>query len=85
MFLSSILADQFQIHSWLIVGLGAVHLFAYIVFLVWSSNIPFIMAAYYVGSAYGAIPPLISAWLNLSCGGDKQLRALATSMMFAIG
>lgn len=85
MLLSSMLADRYQAHSWVIVGLSTVTLFAYIVFWVWSSNIHLIMAAYYVGSAYGAVAPLISAWLNSCCGGDKQLRALTTSLMFSIG
>ncbi|KAJ6116829.1 hypothetical protein N7512_006554 [Penicillium capsulatum] len=56
MFLSSMLADRFQAHAWIIVGLGAVHLFAYIVFLVWSSNIHFLMAAYYLCSAAAETP-----------------------------
>lgn len=43
------------------------------------------MAVYYLSSTYRAIGPLISAWLNSSCGGDKQMRALNTSLMISVG
>jgi ACS family pantothenate transporter-like MFS transporter len=85
MILSATLVDKYKARSMIFLGLGSVQLFAYIVFLVWSTNDAFMMAVYYLCSAYGAIAPLISASLNSSCGGDKQLRALATSFMISVG
>ena len=85
MLLSAFVVDWTQNPSLCLFGLGVVQLFSYIVFLVWSSNNSFMMAAYYLCSAYGAMGPLISAWLNSSCGGDKQLRAITTSFMMAVG
>ncbi|KAH8705509.1 major facilitator superfamily domain-containing protein [Talaromyces proteolyticus] len=85
MILSATLVDKYQTPALVFLGLGLVQLFAYIVFLVWSTNDAFMMAVYYLCSAYGAIPPLISASLNLSCGGDKQLRALTASLMVSAG
>ncbi|GAD95623.1 pantothenate transporter, putative [Paecilomyces variotii No. 5] len=85
MILSATLVDKYQIHAIVFFVLGSVQLFAYIVFLAWSSNDTFIIAVYYLCSAYGAIAPLISASLNSSCGGDKQMRALTTSLMISIG
>lgn len=85
MILSAILVDKYKARAIIFFGLGSVQLFAYIVFLVWSTNDAFMSAVYYLCSAYGAIGPLISAWVNSSCGGDKQLRALITSLMISIG
>ncbi|CAG8925386.1 unnamed protein product [Penicillium salamii] len=83
--LSSTLADFLQVRAPIIAGLGTIQLIAYIIFYVWSSNIALITGFYYICSAYGAISPLISSWLNSSCGGDRQLRALTTSLMISIG
>ncbi|KAE8141391.1 major facilitator superfamily domain-containing protein [Aspergillus pseudotamarii] len=85
MLLSALVVDRTHNPSLGLFGLGVVQLFSYIVFLVWSSNNSLMMAAYYLCSAYGAMGPLISAWLNSSCGGDKQLRALTTSLMMSLG
>ncbi|KAF4438152.1 hypothetical protein F53441_12844 [Fusarium austroafricanum] len=52
---------------------------------IWPSSEAFLMAAYNLASAYSALSPLISAWLNSSCGGKKQLRALTTGLMISIG
>ncbi|OOF93301.1 hypothetical protein ASPCADRAFT_53414 [Aspergillus carbonarius ITEM 5010] len=82
---SSTVADKSQNRAIVIVCLAAVQLFGYIVFLVWSNNDAFMMAVYYLASAYGGIPPLIGAWLNSSCGGDQQLRAISTALMISIG
>lgn len=83
--LSSTLADFLQVRAPIIAVLGTFQLIAYIIFYVWSSNIALITGFYYICSAYGAISPLISSWLNSSCGGDRQLRALTTSLMISIG
>lgn len=85
MITSGIIADYLENRALPIFVLCIFQLFGYIVFLVWSSNESFIMAVYYITGAYGGIGPLISAWLNSSCGGNKQLRALATAMMISIG
>lgn len=85
MCLGSFVADYTQSISFVILGLGTVQLFGYIVLAVWPTNDAFVMAAYYLISAYSAISPLISAWLNSSCGGNKQLRAITTSLMISIG
>ncbi|OKL61274.1 hypothetical protein UA08_03349 [Talaromyces atroroseus] len=82
---SAFITDITQRRSIVILTLGSVQLFAYIIFEVWSNNEAFMMAAYYLCSAYGALAALISAWLNSSCHGDKQLRALTTSLMISIG
>ena len=65
--------------------LGSVQLFGHIVLLVWPKSEAFLMAAYYLTSAYSAISPLIAAWLNSACGGYKQLRAITTALMISIG
>lgn len=84
--LSSSLADFLQLRAPIIAVLGSIQLFGYIVFYIWpGQNSAFMMAVYYITSAYGAISPLISAWLNSSCGGDRELRALTTSLMISIG
>ena len=85
MILSASIMDKTKNPPLVILGLALVQLYAYIVFYLWSSNDHFIMATYYLCSAYGAIAPLISAWLNSCCGGDKQLRALSTSLMISVG
>ncbi|RKK95493.1 hypothetical protein BFJ68_g14779 [Fusarium oxysporum] len=85
MLLSAFIADSYQNRALPICILGCVQLFSYIVLLVWPSSDAFIMAAYYLASAYSALSPLISAWLNSSCGGKKQLRALTTGLMVSIG
>ncbi|QKX54969.1 uncharacterized protein TRUGW13939_02059 [Talaromyces rugulosus] len=85
MILSALVMDKTQNPPLVILVLGLFQLFAYIVFYIWSSNDHFIMAVYYLCSAYGAISALISAWLNSCCGGDKQLRALSTSLMISVG
>jgi MFS transporter, ACS family, pantothenate transporter len=85
MVLSASIVDITRNNSLVLLALGAVQLSAYIVFAVWSDNEAFMMAVYYLCSAYGAIAPLISAWLNSSCHGDKQLRALTTALMISIG
>lgn len=85
LFVSSSLADFLKERAPVIAGLGLIQLSAYIVFYVWSSNTTFIMAVYYLYSAYSSISPLISSWLNSSCGGDRQLHALSTSLMISIG
>ncbi|KAI2929243.1 hypothetical protein CBS147321_10841 [Aspergillus niger] len=82
---SSTLADSLQLRAPIIAGLGLIQLAAYIIFHIWSANSAFLIAVYYLCSAYGAISPLISAWLNSGCGGDRQLRALTTSLMISIG
>lgn len=73
------MADFLKNHSWVIVSMSLVRLFAYIVFQIWLSKDHFIMAVFYLASAYGAIAPLLSGWLNLVCGGNKHLRAQGTS------
>ncbi|KAK1142618.1 hypothetical protein N8T08_007422 [Aspergillus melleus] len=83
--LSSTLADFLKMRAPIIVVLGLIQLAAYIVFHIWSTNTALMIGIYYLCSAYGAISPLISAWLNSSCGGDRQLRALTTSLMISIG
>jgi ACS family pantothenate transporter-like MFS transporter len=85
MLLSALIADSYQNRALPICILGCVQLFSYIVLLVWPDNESFLMAAYYLASAYSALSPLISAWLNSSCGGKKQLRALTTGLMISIG
>ena len=85
MLLSAFLADHYRNRSVIIFALGSVQLFGYIVLLVWPKNEAFLMAAYYITSAYSAISPLISAWLNSACGGFKQLRAITTALMISIG
>lgn len=85
MFSSAVVVDQTHNPPLVLLGLGLVQLFAYSVFFVWPNNDRFMMTVYYLCSAYGAIGPLISAWLNSSCGGDKQLRALTTSLMISVG
>ncbi|KAF4340444.1 major facilitator superfamily transporter [Fusarium beomiforme] len=85
MLLSAFVADNYQNRALPICILGFVQLFNYIVLLVWPSSEAFLMTAYYLASAYSALSPLISAWLNSSCGGKKQLRALTTGLMIAIG
>lgn len=85
MIFSAAVMDKIQNLPLVILPLGLLQLFAYIVFYVWSNNDHFMMAVYYLCSAYGAIAALISAWLNSSCGGDKQLRALTTSLMISVG
>ncbi|KAL4779338.1 major facilitator superfamily domain-containing protein [Aspergillus varians] len=83
--ISSTLADFLQVRAPIIAALGLIQLYGYIVFYIWSSNNAFMMATYYLCSAYGAISPLISSWLNSGCGGDRELRALTTSLMISIG
>lgn len=86
--LSSSLADFLQLRAPIISALGLIQLFGYIVFYIWPGHgqtSAFMMAVYYITSAYGAISPLISAWLNSSCGGNRELRALTTSLMISIG
>ncbi|RAH65874.1 MFS general substrate transporter [Aspergillus aculeatinus CBS 121060] len=83
--ISSTLADFLNVRAPIIAFLGLAQLTAYVVFYVWSENVPLMMGMYYLCSAYGAVSPLISAWLNSSCGGDRQLRALTTSLMISIG
>ncbi|KAF7590246.1 hypothetical protein BBP40_003130 [Aspergillus hancockii] len=83
--LSATLMDLTQSSPIILLGCEVVQLYAYIVFLVWSDNEAFMMATYYICSAYGAIGPLIIAWLNSKCGADKQLRALTTSLMISLG
>lgn len=85
MILTGMAADYLNNQALPIFIMCIFQIFGYIVFLVWSSNEHFIMAVYYITSAYGAIGPLISGWLNSSCGGNKQLRAVTTSMMISIG
>lgn len=85
MIISATIVDMTGYRSPVIFVLGLVQLFAYIVFVVWPSNEALMMAVYYLCSAYGAIAPLVSAWLNQTCHGDKQLRAVATSAMISIG
>ncbi|KAH7258923.1 major facilitator superfamily domain-containing protein [Fusarium redolens] len=85
MLLSAFVADSYQNRALPICVLGCVQLFSYIVLLTWPNSEAFIMAAYYLASAYSALSPLISAWLNSSCGGKKQLRALTTGLMTSIG
>ncbi|KAE8388716.1 major facilitator superfamily domain-containing protein [Aspergillus alliaceus] len=85
MLVSSALVDKTQNPPLVLLGLGLFQLYAYVAFLVWPTNEAFMMATYYLCSAYGAISPLVGAWLNSSCGGDKQLRALATSLMISVG
>ncbi|EWG54142.1 hypothetical protein FVEG_17254 [Fusarium verticillioides 7600] len=85
MLLSAFIADRFQNRALLICIPGCVQLFSYIVLLVWPDNKSYVMAAYYLASAYSALSPLISAWLNSSCGGKKQLRALIMGLMISIG
>lgn len=85
MILSGMVADYLNNRALPIFVLSVFQLFGYIVFLVWSSNEAFIMAVYYITSAYGAIGPLISGWLNSSCGGNKQLRAITTALMISLG
>ncbi|KAJ5584268.1 major facilitator superfamily domain-containing protein [Penicillium hispanicum] len=85
MILSALVMDKTQNPPIVILVLGLMQLFAYIVFYVWPSNDHFLIAVYYLCSAYGAIAALISGWLNSCCGGDKQLRALGTSLMISVG
>lgn len=85
MILSALVMAKTRNPPLVILALGLVQLFAYIIFYVWPTNGPFIIAVYYLCSAYGAIPGLISSWLNSCCGGDKQLRALSTSLMISVG
>ncbi|KAJ0413156.1 major facilitator superfamily domain-containing protein [Aspergillus carlsbadensis] len=83
--LSSTLADTLKRRTPIIAVLGVIQLAAYIVFYIWSTNVALMTGIYYLCSAYGAISPLISSWLNAGCGGDRQLRALTTSLMISIG
>lgn len=85
MLASAFVADHYQNRSMVIFALGTVQLFGYIVLLVWPKNESFIMAVYYLISAYSAISPLLSAWLNSSCHGRKQLRAATNALMISIG
>ncbi|KAF5627835.1 pantothenate transporter liz1 [Fusarium tjaetaba] len=85
MHLSAFIADTYENGALPICFLGCVQLFSYIVLLVWADNESFLMVASYLASAYSALSPLISAWLNSSCGGKKQLRALTTGLMISIG
>ncbi|KAL2402444.1 MFS transporter PfmaC [Exophiala dermatitidis] len=85
MLASSFIADNFQCIPLMIVVLGCVQLFGYISLLVWSTNEAFMLSVYYLTSAYSAISPLISSWLNSSCGGNKHLRAVSTAMMISVG
>ncbi|EKV21290.1 Major facilitator superfamily domain, general substrate transporter [Penicillium digitatum] len=83
--ISSTLADYLKMRAPIICFLGLLQLAAYIVFHIWSTNNSLITGMYYLCAAYGAISPLISSWLNSCCGGDRQLRALSTSLMISIG
>lgn len=85
MIISAIIADRLRNNAIPIFVLGIVQLYSYIIFLVWSSNDNVMKSTYYIASAYGAISPLLGAWLNSSCGGDKQLRAFTTSLMISVG
>ncbi|KAF5583479.1 pantothenate transporter liz1 [Fusarium pseudoanthophilum] len=85
MLLSAFIADTYENWALPICFLGCVQLFSYVVLLVWPDNEYFLMAAYYLASAYSTLSPLISAWLSSVCGGKKQLRALTTGLMISIG
>lgn len=65
--------------------LALIQLTTYTVLAVWPANEQVLMAVFFVGSAYGGIGPLVSGWLNSCCGGNKELRALASSLMFSLG
>lgn len=85
MLIASWTSDYYRNPSIVIVALGTVQLFCYIVFAVWPNNNDFIMAAFYICSAYGAIGPLIGSWLNSSCGGDRTLRAFTSGLTSSVG
>lgn len=85
MIIASWLSDYYRNPSMVIAALGLMQLFCYIVFAVWPDNNDFIMAAFYICGAYGAIGPLIGSWLNSSCGGDRALRAFASGLTSSVG
>ncbi|KGO77033.1 Major facilitator superfamily domain, general substrate transporter [Penicillium italicum] len=83
--ISSTVADHFKVRAPIICFLALLQLIGYIVFHIWSTNTALITGMYYLCASYGAISPLISSWLNSCCGGDRQLRALSTSLMISVG
>lgn len=85
MVLAGTAADILRNRPLVILVLGSVQVFCYAVLVVFPSNDTFVLAIYYIASAYGAIAPLLSSWLNTVCGGDKQVRALSTAFMISIG
>ena len=44
----------------------------------WPANRHSLMGMFFVTGAYGGIAPLMSAWLNSYCGGNRELRVLAS-------
>ncbi|KAH6638878.1 major facilitator superfamily domain-containing protein [Boeremia exigua] len=68
-----------------ICALALLQLTTYAVLAAWPSDEHVVMAMFFLGSATGGIAPLLSSWLNYSCGGNKELRALASALMFSLG
>lgn len=85
MIISATVADRLQNSSLMIGVLSSIQLFCYIIFAIWPADIGLLFVAYYMCAAYFGVEPLLGGWLNQACGGDRQLRAMSTSLMVSMG
>ncbi|CAG7918511.1 unnamed protein product [Penicillium olsonii] len=85
MLLAACVADAIGNRSIVICVCASIQLTTYAVLAAWPANEHAVMAMFFLASAYGGIAPLISAWLNSCCGGNRELRALASSLLFSLG
>lgn len=80
------MADRTQKPALIIVLFGLIQIYGYAVFIAFPHNNAWLISTYIVtGAGYSAIGPIVNAWLNSSCGGDKHLRALATALVTVLG
>lgn len=86
-FIASVAADWTQLPALVILAFGALQVYGYAVLTAWpAKHEAWLISTYIVGaSGYSAIGPIINAWANRSCGGDKHLRVFTTALITAVG
>lgn len=85
MLLAAYIVDTMGKRTPMICFLASIQLTTYAVLAAWPENDQATMAMYFLASAYQGIAPLLSGWLNSCCGGNRELRALASALMFSVG